>query len=56
MKDEDGRISDEALARYFKFYNHLLGRVHLTALSALVGLEVPPEGQTEITTISVSVN
>jgi len=55
LTDEDGRISDEALARYSKFYNHLLGRVHVTALSALFGWDVPPDGQAEITEISVSV-
>ena len=48
LTDDEGRISEEALERYSKFYNHLLGRDHVTALSALFGWDVPPEGQARI--------
>lgn len=50
---EEGRISDDALARYSKFYNHLLGRDNLAALSALFGWEVPSEGQARAEAIAV---
>ncbi|KAG2562776.1 hypothetical protein PVAP13_8KG201200 [Panicum virgatum] len=56
LADEDGRISDEALARYSKFYNHLLSSDHLAAVSALFGWEVPPEGHARAAAISITVN
>ena len=55
LTEEEGRISDETLARYSKFYNHCLGRDNLAALSALFGWEVPPEGQARAEAISVLV-
>jgi len=55
LTDEEGRISDEALDRYTKFYNHLLGQDHLAALSALFGWEVPPEDQIRVAVAPVIV-
>jgi len=48
LTEEDGRISDEALYRYTKSYNHLLGQDHLAAVAALFGWEVPPEDQVRV--------
>ena len=55
LTDEEGRISDEALDRYTKSYNHLLGQDHLAALSALFGWEVPPEDQIRVAVAPVIV-
>jgi hypothetical protein len=55
LADEEGKISDDTLNRYAKFYNHLLGRDHVAALSALFGWDVPPEGQAQVAAGSVTV-
>ncbi|CAO2038112.1 unnamed protein product [Urochloa humidicola] len=48
LADEEGKISEEALNRYAKFYNHLLSREDVAALSALFGWDVPLEGQAHV--------
>ena len=48
LADEDGKISDETLNRYAKFYNHLLDRDHVAALSALFGWDVPEDRQARV--------
>jgi hypothetical protein len=55
LADEEGKISEETLIRYAKFYNHLLGRDHVVALSALFGWDVPAEGQAHVAAGSVTV-
>jgi hypothetical protein len=55
LADEDGKISDEALNRYANFYDHLLGRDHVAALSALFGWEIPTEGEARVAAGSVTV-
>ena len=55
LADEEGKITEETLIRYAKFYNHLLGRDHVTALSALFGWDVPEDGQARVAAGSVTV-
>jgi len=43
------------LNRYAKFYNHLLGRDHVAALSALFGWDVPEGGQAHVAVGSIAV-
>jgi len=45
LADDDGRISDEALDRYSKFYRDLPNRDHVEALAALFGWAVPSDDQ-----------
>jgi len=40
---DDGRISDEALERFSKFYHDLPNRDHVEALAALFGWAVPSD-------------
>jgi len=49
------KITDETLNRYAKFYNHLLGRDHVAALSALFGWDVPEDGQAHVAVGSIAV-
>ena len=55
LADEDGKISDETLNQYAKFYNHLLGRDHVAALSALFGWDVPEDRQARVAAGSITV-
>ena len=55
LADEDGKITEDTLNRYAKFYNHLLGRDHVAALSALFGWDVPEDGQAHVAVGSIAV-
>ncbi|KAG2641611.1 hypothetical protein PVAP13_2KG225800 [Panicum virgatum] len=55
LADEDGKITEDTLNRYAKFYNHLLGRDHVAALSALFGWDVPEGGQARVAAGSIAV-
>ena len=55
LADEEGKITEETLIRYAKIYNHLLGRDHVTTLSALFGWDVPEDGQARVAAGSLTV-